>query len=66
MLALAHPLNMAEQPAEQPPTQPAQRAPTDRRKRTLLVCAEDTPQAAAACEWALNNIYQEGDVVHLV
>lgn len=61
----AHKLSMAEQPAEQPPTQPLQPAPTARRKRALLVCAEDTPQAAAACEWALKNIYQEGDVVHL-
>lgn len=56
---------MAEQPGEQPPTQPLQRAPTTRRKRALLICAEDTPQAAAACEWALSNVYQEGDVVHL-
>lgn len=60
-----NPIDMAEQADEKPPTQPLQRAPTTRRKRALLICAEDTPQAAAACEWALSNVYQEGDVVHL-
>lgn len=35
------------------------------RRRALLICAEDTAEAAAACEWAIGNLYREGDVVHM-
>ncbi|EFN56993.1 hypothetical protein CHLNCDRAFT_143627 [Chlorella variabilis] len=33
--------------------------------RALLVCAEDTAASAAAAEWALENLYRDGDVVHM-
>ena len=36
------------------------------RRRNLVMCAEDTPQSAAACAWALSHIWQDGDVLHLV
>lgn len=34
-------------------------------RRNLFVCAEDTAASAAACEWALQNLYCEGDVLHM-
>jgi len=35
------------------------------RKRSILICAEDTEGAAAACQWAVREVYREGDVFHL-
>lgn len=36
------------------------------RKRSIVICAEDTPAAAYACNWAVDHLYREGDVFHLV
>jgi len=35
------------------------------RKRSIVICAEDTPAAADACAWAVREAYREGDVLHL-
>lgn len=40
-------------------------APGSPHSRGLLICAEDTAESAAACEWALQNVWREGDVVHM-
>ncbi|KAL4425412.1 hypothetical protein ABPG75_009428 [Micractinium tetrahymenae] len=39
--------------------------PGSPHRRSLFVCAEDTAESAAACEWALKHFYKEGDVVHM-
>jgi hypothetical protein len=36
------------------------------RKRVLAFCAEDTPEASNACQWLIDQVYREGDVVHFV
>ena len=36
------------------------------RKRSVVICAEDTHAAAMACDWAVDELYREGDVFHLV
>ncbi|KAL4518697.1 hypothetical protein Ndes2437B_g00780 [Nannochloris sp. 'desiccata'] len=35
-------------------------------KRRIAICAEDTPAAAEATRWAVNEVYREGDVFHLI
>ena len=35
-------------------------------KRRIAICAEDTPAAAEATQWAVDEIYREGDVLHLI
>ena len=34
--------------------------------RSICVCAEDTPAAAAACKWVVDEIYKEGDKLDLI
>ncbi|KAI3434860.1 hypothetical protein D9Q98_002914 [Chlorella vulgaris] len=33
--------------------------------RNLVVATDDTVSSAAAAEWALDNLYREGDIIHL-
>lgn len=35
-------------------------------KRNIVICAEDTDNAAGACKWAIKAFYEEGDKFHLV
>ena len=39
---------------------------TQSQRRTLVICAEDTPAAAHACEWVVQDVYREGDKLHLI
>lgn len=40
--------------------------PDSPQRRSLCICAEDTAESAAACEWALRNVWREGDVLHMI
>ena len=40
-------------------------ASSPKLRRHLFIAAEDTRESAAACEWALRNVYKEGDVLHM-
>ena len=35
-------------------------------RRNLGVCVEDTSVGASACRWSVENLYREGDVLHLL
>jgi nucleotide-binding universal stress UspA family protein len=35
-------------------------------KRRIVICAEDTPAAAEAMQFAVDHLYREGDVFHLI
>lgn len=36
------------------------------RRRNIVLCAEDTPAAQRAAEWAVSDVYREGDKFNLV
>lgn len=35
-------------------------------RRNIVLCAEDTDAAAHACEWVLQSVHRDEDVLHLV
>ncbi|KDD74965.1 hypothetical protein H632_c959p1 [Helicosporidium sp. ATCC 50920] len=36
------------------------------KNRNVMICAVDTDQGSDACSWFVDQVYREGDVVHLV
>ena len=33
--------------------------------RSIVICAEDSDAAAEACQWAVENIYREGNSIFI-
>jgi hypothetical protein len=36
------------------------------KKRSIVLCAEDTDAAQQAAAWLVDQVYREGDTLHLV